>query len=102
MDNMTFCDTSNNGELPCSFPPKDPRKIETGTIEKGETSKQKFSTSERSFLYNSFHNVEWHILPKSQQPVSSKDINKTYCTECGTKIVKSTFKFCPNCGTKLE
>jgi hypothetical protein len=102
---MTFMDTSNNGELPKSFPPTKncaTRKIETGTIEKGDTSKQKFSTSERDFHYISFHNVEWHILPKSQQPVSSKDINKVYCTECGTKILKSTFKFCPNCGTKIE
>ena len=93
--------TTASGTFNLNVPQKT-KKIETGTIEKGESSNQHFSTSERNFYYSSFHKVEWHILPKSQQPVTSKDINKQYCTECGSKITKSTFKFCPNCGNKLD
>lgn len=88
-------------ERPKSFPPEQSRKIETGTVEKGESSEQSFETVNRSFQYYSFHNVEWKILPKSQQPITSKDL-KQYCTNCGTKISKSTYKYCPNCGEKIE
>ena len=88
-------------EQPKSFHPQDcSRKIETGTVEKGASSEQSFTTCDRNFQYSSFYNVEWQIQPKSQQPITSKDLQQ-YCTECGTKIVKSTFKFCPNCGKKL-
>jgi len=104
MDTLGFMDMSQASmELPKSFPPDQPRasrKIETGTVEKGESSKQSFETSSRNFQYSSFHNVEWKIIPKSQQPITSKDLQQ-YCTECGSKIVKSTFKFCPNCGEKI-
>lgn len=92
-------------ERPKSFPPDPPksfeRKTETGTIEKGDTSRQSFESVDRNFQYSSFHNVEWHIIPKSQQPITSKDLQQ-YCTNCGSKIAKQTFKFCPNCGEKIE
>jgi hypothetical protein len=88
-------------ERPKSFPPESSRKIETGTVEKGESSEQSFETVNRNFQYYSFHNVEWHILPKSQQPITSKDL-KQFCTECGSKIAKSTYKFCPSCGEKIQ
>ncbi len=102
-DNLSFMDMSQASmELPRSFPPDQPsRKIETGTVEKGESSNQSFTTCDRNFQYSSFHNVEWKILPKSLQPITSKDLQQ-YCTNCGSKILKSTFKFCPNCGEKLE
>lgn len=83
-----------------SQPTKSFRKTETGTIEKGETSKQKFETSNRDFYSFPFHTSEWKIEPVSQKPFTSSDL-KVYCTNCGTKIAKSTFKFCPNCGEKL-
>jgi hypothetical protein len=102
LDTMSIMDMSQASmELPKSFPPEQTsRKIETGTVEKGDSSKQSFKTSSRNFQYSSFYNVEWKILPKSQQPITSKDLQQ-YCTECGTKIIKSTFKFCSNCGNKL-
>lgn len=84
-----------------SFKSEEPRKIETGTVEKGESSKQSFETVNRNFQYYSFHNVEWHIMPKSRQPITSKDL-KNFCTECGAKIAKSTYKFCPNCGERIN
>ena len=76
-------------------------KIETGTVEKGESSGQSFSTLNRNFYNYAFATVEWKILPHSQKPVMSEDL-KMFCTNCGSKITKSTFKFCPNCGEKLE
>lgn len=101
-DNLTFMDMSQASmELPKSFPPEQSRKIETGTIEKGESSKQSFETVNRSFEHRSFHDVEWHILPLSQKLITSDDL-KQFCTECGAKIMKPTFKFCPNCGEKIE
>lgn len=88
-------------ETPCSFPPKDlSRKIETGTVEKGESSKQKFESCSRDFYSFPFHSSEWKILPNSQKPFTSNDL-KVYCTNCGKKIEKSTYKFCPNCGEKI-
>jgi len=100
-DSLSFMDMSQaNMELPKSFPPEQSRKIETGTVEKGESSKQSFKTSDRNFQYSSFYTVEWKIIPKSQQPITSNDL-KQYCTECGAKIMKPTFKFCPNCGEKI-
>lgn len=77
------------------------RKIETGTVEKGESSKQKFETCSRDFYSFPFHQSEWKILPNSQKPFTSNDL-KVYCTNCGKKIEKSTYKFCPNCGEKIE
>ena len=76
-------------------------KIETGTVEKGESSGQSFSTLNRNFYSYAFETVEWKIQPVSQKPVTSEDL-KIFCTNCGTKISKSTFKFCPNCGEKIE
>lgn len=77
------------------------RKIETGTVEKGESSKQKFETCSRDFYSFAFHTSEWKILPHSQKPITSSDL-KQFCTNCGKKIEKSTYKFCPNCGEKIE
>lgn len=103
LDSLTYMDMEQSSmERPKSFPPQDfPRKIETGTIEKGSSSKQKFETSSREFYTYPFHKSEWKILPNSQKPVTSDDL-KQFCTNCGGKIVKSTYKFCPNCGEKIQ
>jgi hypothetical protein len=79
----------------------DSKQVETGKIEKGGKSNQKFQSVDKEFATFSFHNVEWRILPKSRQPLTSQDLNKRYCTECGSTIKKSTFKFCPHCGNKV-
>ena len=76
------------------------KKIETGRTEMGSESKQEFKTDNTEFY--SYHSwiSEWKILPQSQQPITSNDL-AIYCTECGTKRKKDTFKFCPQCGTKF-
>ena len=48
-----------------------------------------------------FCSSKWKILPVSEKHKFSEDI-KTYCTSCGTKRKKDSYKFCPNCGTKFS
>lgn len=76
--------------------------FETGRIESGEKSNQSLiHDSNFNFDWFAFHNVNWKILPHSQKPVEVSDLKK-YCHGCGSKMKKSTYKFCPNCGTKLD
>lgn len=76
------------------------KSIETGRVEKGSTSNQKFeidTDSEFSMLSNNI--VIWKILPKSQAPVRNEDI-VIYCSKCGMKRKKRSDNFCSKCGTK--
>jgi hypothetical protein len=75
------------------------KSIETGRIEKGESSNQSFETTYGSFNTFSTKEVKYKILPMSSKPIEGKDLKK-YCTECG-KGLKDTFKFCPSCGVKV-
>lgn len=76
------------------------KSLETGRVEMGESSNQKFSGSYANF--NSFpaKNIVYKLLPESQKPIDSGSI-RNYCTECGTRMKKQTWKFCPNCGSKI-
>jgi len=76
-------------------------KIETGRIEKGGSTKQKFETDNGS--YNVFYSelLAIKLLPASAKPIEVSEI-RTYCTGCGTRMKKQTWKFCPNCGTKID
>jgi len=75
------------------------KSIETGRVEKGDTSKQSFTNSYQDFKYNTCHEIGFKILPLSTKNKTTQDIRQ-YCTECGTKT-KTNFKFCPSCGNKL-
>lgn len=75
--------------------------IETGIVDKGEKSEQEFLVSNQQFSHLPFHSVQWHILPHSQKIFNRKDI-RNYCGECGSRIKKSSYKFCPHCGTKID
>lgn len=75
------------------------KSIETGRVEKGNSSKQNFSNSYEEFQYNTCHEVTFKIKPLSVKNKTTEDIRQ-YCTECGTKT-KTNFKFCPSCGNKL-
>lgn len=76
--------------------------IETGKIEKGELSNQQFITVNKKFEQIPIKTVEWRILPKSREVVTSKEVYKRYCTNCGSRIKKSNYKFCPHCGTSVD
>lgn len=73
--------------------------IETGRIEEGSQSSQRFTNVERDFSTIPFKTETFKILPTSQKPVTSSDIQKRFCYNCGKKI-KEKFKFCPNCGAE--
>ena len=76
------------------------RHIETGRVEKGSDSDQKFTQESTNFYTHSCATDYWFIKPISIKPVVREEL-VTYCTECGAKKKKDTHKFCPHCGTKF-
>lgn len=76
------------------------KSIETGRVEEGSHSDQKFKTVSKDFEWFAFHTVEAKLLPVSQKINTAEDIKvKVYCTNCGAKLHKD-HKFCGHCGTK--
>ena len=75
-------------------------KIETGRIEEGSHSNQKFQNVYKDFESWPFRTEIIKLLPKSQKPIYKNDLTKHYCTNCGRKI-NTKFKFCPYCGAKI-
>lgn len=75
------------------------KSIETGRIEKGSHSNQKFKNVYKDFEYLPFKTEYIKILPTSQKQINSNDLQKKYCYECGKKL-NPKFKFCPSCGAK--
>jgi rRNA maturation endonuclease Nob1 len=41
------------------------------------------------------------IMAESNKPIEVSDI-RNYCSDCGTRMKKQTWKFCPNCGSKID
>lgn len=74
--------------------------VETGRIGKGKKSDQEFKNAKGEFEDWSTDTYVYQILPESLKPLETKDI-RAYCGECGARIRKSSWKFCPNCGEKL-
>ncbi len=75
-------------------------KVETGRVEKGSNSDQSFEYDSTTFNTYSSHKDTWKLLPQSTKMITCEDL-VVYCTECGSKRKKDTFKFCPHCGTKF-
>ena len=75
-------------------------KIETGRVEEGAVSGQKFQTVNIDFETYPFHRVSYKLLPISQKNVETQDLHKSYCTNCGAKA-KAKDNFCSKCGRKL-
>ena len=89
--NIGTVSTSCNNEMIC----------ETGIINPGSASNQKFDNVNIDFEYFPFVTENIRLLPISQKPFTANDLQKIYCTECGRKL-KTNYKFCPYCGTKIE
>jgi zinc-ribbon domain len=77
------------------------KEVETGRVEKGQHSSQQMAYVDGNFWYYAFTTITWQIKPTSQKPYTASEIAQRYCGECGAKIKKDSFKFCPQCGTKL-
>ena len=74
---------------------------ETGRVEVGSVSNQKFDEVNIDFEYFPFVTEKIKLLPISQKPYTVNDLHKIYCTECGRKL-KTNYKFCPFCGSKID
>jgi len=96
--NPSFGGTTVNNLYSTSL--SDKGSLETGRVEMGESSNQKFKDSYGSFNYFPAKSISYKILPESQKPLDSTSI-RNYCTNCGTRMKKQTWKFCPSCGTKI-
>lgn len=88
--------SDNSSELWDSFVPE----IETGRVEKGSYSDQKFVDYYGEFEQFAFKTISLKILPYSLKPVETRDLAQ-YCTNCGLKNRKSNWIFCPRCSTKF-
>jgi len=86
--NTTFTNTSVAGSL------------ETGRVERGESSSQSFGSALGSFNSWASSTETIKIYPISQKPVESSEI-RNYCTNCGARAKKTGWKFCPSCGSKF-
>ena len=74
---------------------------ETGRVEAGSVSNQKFDEVNMDFEYLPFVTEKIKLLPISQKPYTVNDLHKIYCVECGRKL-KTNYKFCPFCGSKID
>ena len=74
--------------------------LETGRVEMGESSNQEFKSVSANFMSIAETTIKYRILPESQKPLESASL-RNYCTDCGTRMKKQSWKFCPNCGTKI-
>jgi hypothetical protein len=78
----------------------DAPQVETGRVTEGGKSSQRFDSVSANFYSMPFHTVEFQLLPESTKPMEITEI-RNYCPECGLRIRKSSWKYCPTCGTEL-
>jgi hypothetical protein len=75
--------------------------IETGRIDKGSSSNQSFRKINKNFYSWVISTSTWKILPDSQKPFEKKDLIQR-CLKCDSKIKKTSWKFCPECGVEIK
>ena len=74
--------------------------VETGRVAEGGKSKQKLQKAAGKFNDYTTETFVYQLLPESLKVVNIGDI-RAYCDECGLRIRKSSWKYCPNCGNTL-
>lgn len=90
--NLTSCSTFNKTTIGST------KSIETGRIEKGNVSSQKFESVSMEFEAYCINRISYQLLPESKRPVETSEMKKNkFCPNCGIRIDK---KFCGECGTK--
>lgn len=98
--NNIFNSANVNKTNICSTNNLQSKKIETGRVEAGDKSDQKFEYVNKNFCYWPCATSEYQILPLSQKHAAVSDI-RVYCTGCG-KRAKPADNFCSKCGNKLK
>ena len=99
--NCTSSISTQDTNYTSSMSTPDEMVCETGRIETGSQSTQEFNNVNIDFEYFPFITEKIKLLPISQKPFTPNDLHKIYCPECGRKL-KSTYKFCPFCGSKID
>ena len=74
---------------------------ETGRVEKGEQSKQKFESIDVYFQSYHFHSIDYHLIPISEKESYTKKEIREYCAFCGYRLRKNNWVYCPKCGSKI-
>lgn len=74
--------------------------IETGKVEEGSDSQQRFHNVNKDFSSFASETVNIKILPESNKALTKQDI-RVYCVNCGRKF-KKNWNFCPSCGTEKQ
>ena len=107
--NLTSFNTTSSNPISSKYEPrvnhrryeKKSKSVETGRVEKGSSSDQVFNTVSKNFNSWVVSTSVWKILPESQKPIEKKDLIEK-CSKCSTKIKKTSWKFCPECGNELK
>ena len=102
-DSINFCD-SFSPDLEQSRSPKTRSKLsksslETGRVEQGGRSDQQLIDTYGSFNSWTCNSYTYRILPESAKPIEVGEVRRK-CPNCGAKV-KSHWKACPICSTKL-
>ena len=74
---------------------------ETGMVNEGGYSSQQLKSESMSFQNIPFHVIKYKIYPESRKEYVTTDEVELYCSNCGKKRKKESWKFCPSCGNKL-
>lgn len=74
--------------------------VDTGRINKGDKSDQVFEYSDEKFSQFSHLQYTYQILPESLKVIDPTEL-RVYCDNCGLRIKKSSWKYCPSCGNTL-
>lgn len=77
------------------------KSLETGRIEKGDISDQRLKGINMNFASSPFHSMTYRLMPYSTMNREIGEIRQ-YCSECGYRLRKSSWKFCPSCGTEIK
>lgn len=76
----------------------EPNKMETGRVERGSESDQRFRFVNKEFNTWASNKVVYHIYPTSQKERTIDDV-RVYCSNCGRRV-RDGENYCPQCGKK--
>lgn len=101
MDNLTFDINESigcyNTSSTIDYSPTETKNlVETGRIEKGSESEQEMKIVDMQFESHAFHTIKYQLKPTSQLNIDVSEI-RNYCSRCGYRLRKNSWRFCPKC-----